>query len=61
MNYVPTGGGNYDLASSSPAIGRANSSFAPKTDYVGGTRPTSGTPDIGAYEFDSSPANWPWF
>jgi hypothetical protein len=61
MNYVPTGGGNYDLASSSPAIGRANSSFTPKTDYVGGNRPTGGAPDLGAYEFDSSPANWPWF
>jgi hypothetical protein len=61
MNYVPTGGGNYDLASSSPAIDQGAGEAAPARDQQGGSRPVGSGFDVGAYEFGSRSAAWPWF
>jgi parallel beta-helix repeat protein len=68
VNYQSDGSGNYQLSASSPAIdagtsGGAISGFArpPKIDIQGGSRPLGANFDIGAYEYQSSPATWPWF
>jgi hypothetical protein len=43
---------DFRLAAGSPAIGAADASFAPATEYTGGLR--DGAPDLGAYEFGIS-------
>ena len=60
-NYQANGTGDYHLKSTSPAINAGTSTSAPATDFSGGARPTGGAFDIGAYEFGSAPATWPWF
>jgi hypothetical protein len=56
VNYIKTGGGNYRLKSTSPAVDRGTSSYAPADDFDGVKRPQGGTVDIGAYEFVVDPA-----
>ena len=51
VNYIRTGGGNYHLKSTSPAIDKGISTYAPSTDIDGRTRPQGAGYDIGAYEF----------
>ena len=50
VSYYPTGTGDYRLQSTSPAINRGTSSYAPTTDFLGVARPKGGAFDIGAYE-----------
>ena len=50
VSYNPTGTGDYRLQSSSPAINKGTSSYAPTTDMLGVARPKGGAFDIGAYE-----------
>jgi parallel beta-helix repeat protein len=50
VSYNPTGTGDYRLQSTSPAINRGTSSWAPLTDFLGKARPSGGAFDIGAYE-----------
>jgi hypothetical protein len=42
--------GNYSIPASSPAVDRADATFAPATDFFGRTRPQGSEPDIGAVE-----------
>ena len=51
VNYIRTGGGNYHLTSTSPAINAGIASNAPSTDYDGVSRPQGSAYDIGAYEY----------
>lgn len=51
VNYVKTGGGNYHLTSTSPAINRGTATLAPPTDFDGVARPQGDGIDIGAYEY----------
>lgn len=51
MNYVSTGGGDYRLKSTSPAINKGATTYAPTTDINGVSRPQGGGIDIGAYEY----------
>ena len=60
VNYTADASGNYQLNSSSPAIGAGNSTDAPSTDFDGGARPQSSGWDIGAYQYGAAPAGWPW-
>jgi hypothetical protein len=57
VNYIRTGGGDYHLKSTSPAINRGLSalslSTAPSTDLDGNFR-NDGAIDIGAYEYGSA-------
>jgi hypothetical protein len=53
INYIPAGGGDYHLKSTSPAINKGTSSLAPSVDLDGKARPQGGAVDIGAYEFVS--------
>lgn len=46
--------GNYQLLSTSPAIGGGLASGAPSTDFNGNPRPQGGPIDIGAYQHTSS-------
>jgi hypothetical protein len=46
--YVNKAAGNFDLQSTSPAIGKGTATYAPTTDINGATRATP--PNIGAYE-----------
>lgn len=46
-------GSNFSLQSSSPAIGMANPAYTVATDILGNPRPSGGTYDVGAYEFQS--------
>jgi parallel beta-helix repeat protein len=62
VDYQADGSGDYHLQSTSPAID-AGVNFmgdAPTIDYAGGSRPIGATWDIGAYEFGSTQATWPW-
>jgi hypothetical protein len=52
--------GDYHLLSSSPAIDAGTSSNAPHIDIEGGTRPISGTWDLGSYEYGSGLGSWPF-
>jgi hypothetical protein len=52
VNYVRTGGGDYHLKGTSPALNAGVATLAPFTDYDGVTR--LGLPDIGAYELAGS-------
>ncbi len=51
VNYIRSGGGDYHLKSTSPAIDRGTSSRAPATDISGAPRPQGAGYDIGAYEY----------
>lgn len=50
VGYNRTGGGNYHLKSSSPAIDKGLSTYAPATDYSGAARLKGAGIDLGAYE-----------
>jgi hypothetical protein len=49
VNYIRTGGGDYRLRSTSPAIGKGSATYAAPADFLGKVRGT--TVDIGAYEY----------
>jgi hypothetical protein len=51
VNYIRSGGGDYHLKSTSPAIDRGTFSLAPATDISGAPRPQGASYDIGAYEY----------
>jgi len=53
VNYISTGGGDYHLKSTSPAIDKGLLTYAPSTDLDGAVRPQGLGPDIGSYEFAS--------
>jgi hypothetical protein len=51
VSYAASGtAGNYRLKSTSPAVNKGTSSYAPTTDIDGVARPRGGAFDIGAYE-----------
>lgn len=50
-NYIRTGGGNYHLKSTSPAIDKGLATNAPSNDIDGTPRPRGAAVDIGAYEY----------
>ncbi|WP_334188719.1 choice-of-anchor Q domain-containing protein [Noviherbaspirillum sp.] len=50
VNYQPTGGGDYRPRSTSPAVNKGRSTYAPPNDIIGTARPQFGAFDIGAYE-----------
>ncbi|WP_238552037.1 right-handed parallel beta-helix repeat-containing protein [Herminiimonas sp. CN] len=50
VNYIRTGGGNYRLGSTSPAIGKGSTSYAPSTDFDAAIRSTT-VNDLGAYKY----------
>ena len=52
VNYIRTGGGNYRLNSSSPAIDKGLGTNAPPNDIEGTLRPRGAGVDIGAYEHE---------
>jgi len=54
VNYVRAGGGDYHLASVSPAIDKGTANDAPLTDLDGSPRPAGAGYDIGAYELQSA-------
>ncbi|KQQ36226.1 hypothetical protein ASF61_08555 [Duganella sp. Leaf126] len=54
VNYVRSGGGDYQLQASSPAIDKGLASEAPPTDLNGKARPAGAGPDLGAYEFNGA-------
>jgi len=51
VNYIRTGGGDYHLQSTSPAIDKGSATYAPVTDFAGTPRPQGSGYDIGAYEY----------
>lgn len=51
VSYVRTGGGDYHLKSTSPAINKGSATYAPPVDLDGVPRPQGGIMDIGAFEF----------
>lgn len=51
VSYIRTGGGDYHLGSSSPAINKGSVTYGPLTDLDGNVRPQGGAMDIGAYEY----------
>jgi parallel beta-helix repeat protein len=60
VSYTGYSSGDYHLMSTSPAIDKGTSLDAPSNDFVGGLRPYGSSWDIGAYEWGSTPAVWPW-
>jgi hypothetical protein len=54
VNYIRSGGGDYHLKSTSPAIDKGTATYAPSTDFDGTARPKGAGFDIGAYEYGSS-------
>ncbi|RKH60592.1 DUF1565 domain-containing protein [Corallococcus llansteffanensis] len=52
--FVNQAGGNFHLASNSPAINAGSPTFAPSIDLDGNARPAGAAYDIGAYEYGSS-------
>lgn len=62
VNYIRTGGGDYHLKSTSPAINAGlvslSPSVAPSIDLDGNPR-LDGAPDLGAYEYGTAPAPSP--
>ena len=55
------GGGDYHVASTSPAINAGiGGNGTPTSDFDGAPRPVGSGPDIGPYEFGSTPSPWPW-
>jgi len=59
VSYYPTGTGDYRLQSTSPAINKGTSSYAPTTDFLGAARPSGGAFDIGAYEMGATTSTTP--
>lgn len=51
VNYIRTGGGDYRLKSTSPAIDKGSSAYASSTDITGNARVKGAAVDIGAYEY----------
>ena len=51
VNYVRTGGGDYHLRATSPAIDKALAADAPPVDYDGKPRPSGAADDVGAFEY----------
>jgi hypothetical protein len=51
VNYIRTGGGDYRLEKTSPAIDKGAPGSAPPIDLDGTPRPQGNGPDIGAFEF----------
>lgn len=51
VSYAADGTGNYHLSSGSVAIGVANTTYVPTTDFDNVARPQGGTYDAGPYEF----------
>jgi hypothetical protein len=51
VSYIRTGGGDYRLKSTSPAIGKGSKTYAPAADIEGVARTISGRIDIGAYQY----------
>ena len=49
-NYIRTGGGDYRVKNTSPAIDKGLSTYAPSTDIDGKARPLGAGIDTGAYE-----------
>jgi hypothetical protein len=60
VNYQPDGSGDYHLQSTSPAINSGTTQGMPSIDFDGAPRPVGSGPDIGPYEFGSTPSPWPW-
>jgi parallel beta-helix repeat protein len=60
VNYQPDGSGDYHLGPASPAINSGTTQGMPPIDFDGAPRPFGTGPDIGPYEFGSTPAPWPW-
>lgn len=60
VNYQTNGSGNYQLLPGSPAVDAGKSTNAPVFDIEGGKRPFNGAWDLGAYEFGTTAAKWPW-
>lgn len=58
VNYQPDGSGDYHLQSTSPAINSGTTQGMPPIDFDGAPRPFGSGPDIGPYEFGSSPSSW---
>lgn len=50
VNYLPSGGGDYRLKSSSPAVNKGATRNSPGYDIDGRARPLGAALDIGAYE-----------
>ena len=50
VNYLATGGGDYRLKITSPAVNKGITSFAPTTDIDSIARPRGAALDLGAYE-----------
>lgn len=50
VNFQANGEGNYRLKSSSPAIDKGRTQFAPTVDIDNIARPRGAAPDLGAYE-----------
>lgn len=60
VNFQLDGSGDYHPKSNSPAINSGTTTGMPSIDFDGAPRPVGSGPDIGPYEFGSSPAPWPW-
>jgi len=60
VNYQPNGSGDYHLTSSSRAINSGTTLGMPVQDFDGAARPFGSGPDIGMYEFGSTPVPWPY-
>jgi parallel beta-helix repeat protein len=60
VNNTGTAAGDLHLQSTSPAIDSGTTTDAPSIAIDGAKRPAGAGPDIGAYEFNSPPASWPW-
>ena len=52
VNYIRTGGGDYHLKSTSPAIDKGRATYAPSIDLDLTVRPQGAAIDIGAYEYE---------
>ena len=50
VNYIRTGGGDYRVKNTSPAIDKGLTTYAPATDINGKARPLGAGIDAGAYE-----------
>lgn len=50
VNYIAAGGGDYRLKSTSPAVNKGATHYAPGYDIDGKARPLGAAIDIGAYE-----------
>jgi len=61
VNYRCDGTGDYHLQANSPAIDKGTSSQAPSSDLDGGPRPMGSASDIGASEYGTTRAVWPWW